>query len=228
MQAASLSAASHRPRSSVLIPGWILLVVTALGVVAMAHHPSVSTPDIAVAVKRITDLSQLSGVVHGGLMALMLVTFYCLSVFAEWRGASRPLILAGLIAYGAGVIVMLGAALVSGFVVPDVASMSPHDSPVDLQIVRQLLILCSILNQACADFGVVAMSVGIGLWSLDLMRERGMLRMIGMFGCVVGLVPVVALFAGALHLDVHGMRNVVLLDAAWNLAIAAWMIRIGR
>jgi hypothetical protein len=123
---------------------------------------------------------------------------------------------------------MLGAALVSGFVIGDIASLLPHDTPADLQIDRPILILCGVLNQVCARFGVVAMSVGIGLWSIDLLRDRGAARTIGVLGCIVGIAPVVGLLSGTIHLDVHGMRTVVLIQAAWNLAIAAWLLRLGR
>jgi hypothetical protein len=123
---------------------------------------------------------------------------------------------------------MIGAALFSGFVVADVASSMPHDTSTDQQILRQLLVFCGIVNQASAHCAVVAMSAGIVLWSLDLWRGSGADRAVGAFGCVVGLAPMGALAIGAIHLDVHGMTIVALLDAAWQLAIAALLIRAGR
>ena len=220
----------RRPRAnSTVVAGAILLVVTLLAVVAMAHHPrGVATSDVAHAMDHLAGLSRVTAVVHGGLIALMLLTLHCLAEFASHRGASRPLIRSGAIAYTAGVFVMIGAALVSGFVTPNVASAMPHVTPVDLQIGRQLLILCGILNQTCAGFGVVAMSIGIALWSLDLLHDRGTLRGVGVLGLLVGIVPIVALLTGAIRLDVRGMSDVVLLQAAWNLAIAALLLRAGR
>ena len=120
------------------------------------------------------------------------------------------------------------AALGSGFVITEVAKAMPHDTQVDLQIARQLLILCGILNQACANCATVLMSVGIALWSLDLLMGKGIDRALGALGCVAGVLPVVALWSGAIHLDVHGMLSVVLLQAVWQLAVAAWLIRAGR
>jgi hypothetical protein len=205
-----------------------LLVVTCIVLVFMSHHPIVATSDIQEAVRRLVALSRISAVVHGTLMALLLITYYALTAFARQRGSTRPLVRLGTIAYGAGIVIMLIAALVSGFVVTQVAVLTPHDTPVDLQINRQLFILCGILNQACANFGVFAISAGIALWAVDLLRDRGTLRAIGLLGLVVGIVPVSALGSGAIRLDVHGMGEVLFVQSAWNLAIAAWMIREAR
>jgi hypothetical protein len=206
--------------------GFILIAITLLAIVFMAHHPTVApSPDIGHTIERVSGFAHASAIVHGALIAALLATAYCLSVFASWRGFERPLVRAGAIAYGAGVVVMIGAALVSGFVVTDVATLMPHDTATDLQVMRQLLTLCGILNQACANAAAVAMSAGVLLCSIDLARERGVARAIGVLGVVVGLVPIVALPIGAIHLDVRGMMFVVLLQAAWQFAVAAWMVR---
>ena len=213
-------------RRQTFVTGVVLLFVTLLAVAAMAHHPTVArAPDLQHAIQGLALLGRTSALVHAALIGLMLVTLHCLTEFAWRRGLARPLVRGGLIAYATGVLVMIGAALVSGFVVTDVASTVAHETTGDLQIARQLLQLCGSVNQACARFGAVAMSAGIALWSLDLLRERGIARGVGLLGIVVGLVPIVALLAGAIRLDVHGMLQVVLLQAAWNLGIAALLMR---
>ena len=205
-------------------PGIVLLVASLLEVLGMLHHPSVQTSDISQAVEQIARFSRLSAIVHGVLIALMLLIAYGLVDFAFRRGLPRPLIRAGGIAYGCGVLVMVGAALVSGFIIPGVASLTPHATAVDLQINLQILLLCRVLNQSCANFAVVAMSVGIVCWSLDLCRNSGSLRAVGVFGCLVGLLPALALIFGGVHLDVPGMTEVVVAQAAWNIAVALLII----
>ncbi len=134
-------------------------------------------------------------------------------------------ILLGAIGYGCGVLAMVGAALVSGFVVSGLTSLIPHETVIDLQIIRQLLVLCRVLNQTCANCAVVAMSVGIACWSLDLCGDSGWRRGLGLFGCLVALVPGLALIFGQIHLDVHGMTEVVVVQATWNVAVAVLMLR---
>jgi hypothetical protein len=212
------------PRGSVSA-AVVLLVTSLLEILAMAHHPSVRTSDTAQAVRQIARFSELSAVVHGVLMAFMLLITYGFSEFALRRGLRLPLIRAGAIAYGSGVLVMLGAALVSGFIIPALVSSTPHTTTLDLQINEQLLILCGALNQAYAKFGVVAMSAGILCWSLDLTRDSGARRVVGLFGCLIGVFSIVTLMSGVIHLDVRGMGEIVAIQAAWNIAIAVLMIR---
>jgi hypothetical protein len=210
---------------STLIAGAILIVATALEIVSMAHHPAVHTADVGQAVRQIAAMESLSGWVHGTLLAFMLLIAYGFSEFALRRGLSRALIRAGAIAYGTGVIVMFGAAMVSGFIIGSLANLTPHSTPVDLQINAQLLTLCRVLNQTWANVGAVAMSAGIALWSVDLLRSAGWPRAIGALGLAVSIVPAFALIFGLLHLDVHGMTVVVVLQALWNVAVGAGLLR---
>jgi hypothetical protein len=73
-------------------------------------------------------------------------------------------------------------------------------------------------------FGAVAMSVGIGCWSLDLLKSPGAKRVVGAWGCIVGILPPLALFSKWSHLDVHGMTQVIVLQATWYIAMALVLI----
>jgi hypothetical protein len=204
------------------LSGGTLIAASLLEIVAMAHHPTIDTSSIAEAVQQIAQRRELAGIVHGVLIALMLVVVYGLSEFALRRGAARPAIRAGLIAYGCGVLVMVGAAMVSGFIVPGLMALTPHASATDLAINAQLLMLCRVLNQTCANVGAMAMSAGIAFWSVDLWRrESGWRRALGLVGFAVGALPAAALILGALHLNVQGMREVVLLQSVWLCGIGA-------
>jgi hypothetical protein len=198
----------------------ILLIAALLEVAAMAHHPAVQTPDPLEAAREMVALSFPAALVHGLLITLMLLISYGCAVLASGRGLARPLIGIGSIFYGAGVVVMIGAALVSGFVLSDLARWLPHATAADRPGLESFFILCRVLNQTCAKFGVVAMSVGIACWSLDLLGTSGIRRVVGAWGCLVGIVPVLALPLRWIHLDVHGMAQVVALHAAWYVAVA--------
>ena len=225
MQAISQQSMPQSNARTVNAPGIILIVATLLELLAMAHHPTVQSSDISEAVLAISRFGTLSAVVHGILISLMLLIAHALVDFAARRGLHRQLVRAGAIAYGCGILLMIGAAMVSGFIVPSLAALLPHLTPIDLQIDRQLLILCRVLNQWCANVAVVAMSAGIVCWSLDLCADAGLRRAVGLFGLAAGLVPAMALLLGGIHLDVHGMTLVVAVQAAWNLAIALLLIR---
>lgn len=206
--------------------GILLVGASVLEVAAMAHHPSVtSSNNIAQAFEQIARLSDLSGLIHGLLIGLMLAVFYVFTEFCRRRGMAAPTVRAGLIAYMIGVLAMIGAAMMSGFVITQIASLAPHTTEADLRISGQLLILCSVLNRTFASLGVVLMSAGILLWSLDLLRSPRLAWLVGIFGLLVGLLPAGALVLGALHLNVYGMSLVVLLQSAWNIGVGLLLMR---
>ena len=217
-----------RSRAAARAAGALLIGASILEIGAMAHHPTAHAHDMAALLVQLQALSAVSAWVHGVLIALMLTVFFALTEFACQRGITRPAIRAGLIAYAAGVVAMLGAALVDGFVTPRVATLSTGVSATDLQVTAQLLKLCMLFNQALAHLGAVAMSVGITAWSLDLVRGAGAERALGVFGVLIGLGSAGALILGALQLDVHGMMLVLVLQVIWTTGVGVLLLRIAQ
>jgi len=217
-----------RSRAAARAAGAVLIGASVLEIGAMAHHPTAHAHDMAALLVQLQALSAVSAWVHGVLIALMLTVFFALTEFAWQRGITRPAIRAGLIAYAAGVVAMLGAALADGFVTPRVATLSTVVSATDLQVTAQLLKLCMLFNQALAHLGAVAMSVGITAWSLDLVRGAGAERALGVFGAAIGLGSAGALILGALQLDVHGMMLVLVLQVIWTIGVGVLLLRIAQ
>ena len=214
-----------RSRAAARAAGALLIGGSILEIAAMAHHPSVHAHDLATVLVQLQALSAVSAWVHGVLIALVLTVFFALTEFAWQRGITRPAIRAGLIAYAAGVVAMMGAALVDGFVTPRVAILAEGLGAADLSITAQLLHLCILFNQALARLGAVAMSVGITAWSVDLVRGAGAERALGVFGVAIGLGSAGALILGALQLDVHGMMLVLLLQVIWTTGVGVLLLR---
>jgi len=204
--------------------GALLIAATLLEVAVMAHHPSVKTPDLAQAIDQLRNTADLAAWVHGVLIALMLVGFYALTEFSLQRGLHRPFVRAGLIGYAVGVFAMIGAASISGFVTPHVAVLAPRAGETDLRVTGQLLTLCALLNRTMASLGAVAMSAGIAAWSLDLLRGPWLGRVVGLIGILIGSLPAAALISGLLHLNVHGMMLVIVLQAAWTVGVGVLLI----
>lgn len=207
------------------VAGTLLIAAAVLEVAAMSHHPSVHSNDVGGIVAELGRMSALTGMVHGTLMVLMLVSLYCLTQHCVQRGPRRPLVRAGLIVYAAGTLAMLGAALVSGFLVVDVASHLAYSTPAEEHAARQLLMWCHAINQVLAKAGTAALSAGIALWSIDLLRSAGLARWIGVLGCAIGLLPMAGLGSGLLRLDVHGMGAVVLLQTCWSIGMGLLIYR---
>jgi len=196
-----------------------LIVATLLSVLAMAHHPTVTAPDITTAIQQLKDLADLSGWVHGILIGLMLLVFWCFTEYSLRRGVEKPLVRGGLIFYGAGVVAMIGAATVSGWLTTRAGGLVPNPTEADLRVLAMFINFSGSMNRVLADVGAVAMSAGILAWSVGLMHDKGWNRGVGILGLVAGLAPALLLITGGMHLDVHGMMHVVVLQGAWNVAL---------
>ncbi len=207
---------------------WVLLGAPLIQLLAMGHHPSVHAHEVAEVVSELRASAGLSALVHGILIALMYLVLVALTEFSVRRGLARPAVRAALITYGAGVLLMTAAALVSGFITPRIALAVPTLAPADPALIAQLATFASLFNQAFAHCAAVLMSAGIALWSLDLLRGSVGARAVGVFGLLTGLGCAAAVVVGVLRLDVHGMTAVVVLESAWMIGVGVLLLREAR
>ena len=205
------------------IAGIVLVATTLLSILMMAHHPTASTHEPASLAADLAGKATLSRVVHGALIAMIGLELYAFVVFAGRIANGRSAARAGLVAYAIGAGAMMGAALISGFVMSSLAAY--YAGAADPAPFVDFARLSMTGNQALANLGVFAMSTAIVLWSIALLHDRARGRWLAIVGFVTGLAPAIALAAGAIRLDVHGMLLVVVAQAVWNLAAGIEMIR---
>jgi len=205
------------------VAGWTLVVAAVLSLVVMSHHPVAHGRDPATFMQAILATATPNALVHGSLIAMMLATAWALLEFSVWRGFSRAPVRAALPLYGTGVLAMIVAALVSGFVTTRIAArFVDGDAAAQLQA-QGLFAACWAVNQVAANFAVVLFSGAIALWSLDLVSDRGSARALGVGGLVVAVACTAALTV--VRLDVRGMLLVAVALAVWQVAVGVWMLR---
>lgn len=189
--------------------GVILLIAAVLTVVAMAHHPSGAHG------------GTLVFVVHGTMIVLLTSLFFGFCYYSMRRGLDRPLILAALVAYGLSFVAHIVAGTVNGFIVPALAEHG-QDIP------RALFILAWESNQAFARVGTAATAVAFALWGLDLLRQgNGFSRLIGGFGLVAGVMPLVLLLGNS-TMDVRTALIIYSLHSAFVALVALRLIQAGQ
>lgn len=213
------------------LAGWALIVGPLLSVFAMSHHPSAGASGTAERMAELVRLGPLSAVVHGSLIALMVLIFWGLTRLAGVLGWSSSGVQLAAIAYGLGVVCMTGAAAVSGFIVPGLAGQYEAATPAATKAAVAVFRFSFEVNQALAKIGAVAQSAGIFLWSWALARRAEAptwVRAVGWIGLAVGALPVIGLVAGRLTLNVAGMTAVVLAQAAWTMGVGAWLVTRAR
>lgn len=191
-----------------------------LAVLAVAQHPVAASHVAAQAIPEVVQLSLIDRLVHGFLIATTLATFFGFTIFSARRGFDRHTTIAGFIGYALGVAAVIGAALIDGFIIPDIAARYVKVTHDDIRAAVPLLTFCAIAIQNLTKLGFVAMSAGIFAWSVGLVASPGTLRTVGIVGFFAAGLPVVIL-SYAHFLNPHLLGIIVLVQAVWYLAIAA-------
>ncbi len=206
------------------IPGISLVASAILAMAAMAHHPTAGGGgDFAGFARNVERMAAVNQAVHGTMIALVAVLTWTLVTFAARRGLHRPLIMAGMVAWAIGAVIMIIPPVFNGFVVVDVARRALA-SPETAAMLRVTLQTLASAVGVIVVVATVGMSLAVFLWSADLARESGAARWTGVLGLVAGAGLVIALPTGIGRLDVPGMTLVLVVWAAWFLAVGTLMI----
>lgn len=186
------------------LAGIALAAAAALSVLAMAHHPT----GTALA-------ATLGRLVHGVLMALVLVMLAGFFRFAAMRGLDRFAVALAFALYAAATFANLLAAAINGFVVPALLERGAYETNAAL---------LWTLNQTFAKAAVFAISAAFGLWGADLLwRGPRAARLLGGLGVVAGLAPAALLAAGILDMHVAGAFVIYAAQALFALLAGVWM-----
>ena len=187
--------------------GFALITGSLGGMVTMAIHPTAG-PDN-------THLALVSGIAHGLALASVLLLFLGSCGLAKFLAASDRLAFAALVLFGFASVAVSIAAVVSGWVVPDIMRLMARDTPAAAPQWRIAIASIFQLNQAFSRIYAVAGAAAITLWSACCLRQGRLSRGIALFGCTTAPLVVLLIVVGHLRLNVHGMGIVMLTQVVW-------------
>ena len=204
--------------ASLLIAGSLAIVLV------MSHHP---TGAAIMDAEHAEWHAGLSAIVHGAaIVAIAVLVMGFVGVSRGLGFSATPV--AALVAYGLGAVAGVSAAVVSGFVAPEVILRAmAAEGPAAAETFDALRAFSWMLNQGFAKVHVVASSVAVVLWSVALLRVGRPERAAGVAGILVGLVTLVVFFAGAVQLDVAGFGAIMFAQAAWGIWLGVVLLREG-
>ena len=129
----------------------------------------------------------------------------------------------GLVLYMFALLAVANAAVADGLVQPYLfrQTVAAMGSPTDIDLWHRLSRYTFYWNQGYAQVFVAASSVAILAWSLGIWKSGNLARGLGAYGCILGLVTVLALFSGHLPLDAHGFGFVMLGQSVWFVVAGA-------
>ena len=201
-----------------LIAGSIGLIIT------MALHP---TGHDLLAPGQFDRIARLVVAVHTLALASIPVMFSGTLGLSRRLASPDKLSVCAVVAYGFAGIAAMNAAALSGLVAPGLARQMAAATPASANLWSVLFTYNGFLNQAFAMVFVVASSVALTLWSASILRNGVLTRGVGVYGCVLGPLTVVAVLSGHLRLNVHGFGLVVLGQAIWFVIVGVSLIRNG-
>jgi hypothetical protein len=119
---------------------------------------------------------------------------------------------------------MMSAATMSGLVTPGILRhMVTHDAASEQW--HTLMLYTHTINQAFAQIATVGSCVAIILWSIAIVQRRTLHLVIGLYGVLLGLAGIGALFSGALDLELHGFRIITLGESIWFILAAVLLLQ---
>ena len=201
-----------------------LITVNVLSMFAMMHHPVAHADSHTSFLQSLTNISGLNQLVHGSLIATMLITWLSLVEFAvpAWKQAS---VRNGILLYSIGIMAMLGAALTDGFVIIHLAK-GLLDASSELQAASPLLFKMTwAINQTLAGFSVIMLCAGIGCWSVHLLSGTRYARLLAIAGLLMVAVQLGMQWIHHGHFGVTEMLVFVVWHSLWCIAMALLVLR---
>jgi len=211
-------------RPSGAIAGVAIAVAALLTLISIAHHPTVHALKPAEAIPAIVAMAPMDRLVHAIVIAAMAAQLFGFAIYSLRRGLWRQSIIGALIAYSIGAAAIVAAALIDGFLVSGLAERYAAGGTAALTFGAAILQTCALAIQIATKLGLIATSIAIVLWSIDLIPTPGALRAIGIFGVVAGIAGI-ALTAVGGYLNPHSLLVIEAIAAFWNLAIATLLVR---
>jgi hypothetical protein len=206
--------------------GTALIAGSLGGLVTMHIHPSG-----AVALRteaQVERLATMSAAAHSLALISVLLLFLGACGLAKRLANTDRVSFAAIVTYGFSCVAVMIAAAVSGFIVPEIMKHMVRDVPTSLHEWQIVMAGIFEINQGMAKIFSTGASLAIILWSVSVLQNGGLRRAVAIYGCIVGIVIVVAISSGHLRLDVRGMAFVMLGQAMWFIGAGAEMCRASK
>jgi len=179
-------------------------------IITMAVHPHG-----AISPAQVESMARNLTIVHSLALASLMVLFLGALGLAQRVKSADRLDIAALVLFAFASVAVMSAAVMDGLVAPNILRRLVEAGAGAGESWRIVFRYNFEINQAFARLYAVTSSIAIILWSISMLKNRGLARGLGIYGCVIGPVAVLAVASGRLGMDVHGFGAVVLGQAIW-------------
>lgn len=198
------------------LAGIIFIGSAVLMVMAMLHHPFITESKPEAIVGELWEKRHIDRGVHGAMIGLLILTGYAFNRLSSRLGGFAHF---GDRLYGLGVGGFIGAALVSGFALPELADLYAGKSAKNF---KDLLRLSYAFNQSLAKFATVMIGLALICGAIDLFTKPELARLVGIMAGISGAAAVISIFTG-MSLGGQNMTLIVMAFAAFYILAGIWM-----
>jgi hypothetical protein len=206
------------------ISGLALIAGSAGAIVALSLHPS--GRDLFMPGQLEAAARELIAV-HSLALASLPVWLFGAYGLSRHVGVHWPARMA-LVTYAFAMVAMMNAVVVDGLVSPGLAREIVDATGTASQGWRIAFNHNSLMDQAFMRVFLVASSAAIVLWSASIVRSVALPRSVGIYGCVLGAITVIALLSGQLDRHTHMFGMVIVGQAIWFLVVGALLCRVSN
>jgi hypothetical protein len=210
--------------SSQRAAGLAIAVSAVVSLIALAFDQGPSSSDFREILRQLAALASVRGAVHAVEIACLAGLAAGYAAFAARLDLRRPAVLAGLVAFLAGCLMMMVTAMFDGFITQGVAARYAEAGPEQIEVARGLLRLCGIVVEFLGDGAFVLMAAGAAIWSVLLCRAPGMARLAGLIGLAGGGATIVMISLNP-KLGLPMLMGIVFAQMLWYLSSALVLIR---
>jgi hypothetical protein len=202
--------------------GLALLAASAGLILTLSLHPSgrITPAQVDQMVRKLVAVHSL------GLATLPIMFLGALGL-ARVLASPNRLGIVGLVLYGFAVAAMLCGVVADGLVTPsllrEMVAASPGTNMSDAW--RVIFKYNDYLDVALVQVSMVASAAAIAVWSVAIVRSATLPRGVGVYGLILGLIAVLAVFSGTLKAE-HVIHIVVVSQCSWFLIVGVLLWRL--
>ena len=212
-------------RSVARSAGLIIILSALASITAVALDTGAQGRDPLSILQSMVNLRASHQLIHVVAMACLGGQMFGFTVLSQRLGLARAPVIAGLIAYSAGSMLMFLATIIDGFIGTDTAALFVSKSPEAVRVGYWLIqVIAGVALTDIARVAWICQSLAAVAWSLALLRDAGLTRKLGMSGVVIGALPGVAVVVAGANMTVTVVVGVLLLQGMWNLGAAAYLL----
>lgn len=206
------------------ICGFGLILAGVLSLIGMHHHPYSTASNTQKALQDIVHFSNTTNIVHGMLILIIVLYMTLFLLYSQSRNLEKPLVASGLCLFMTGSILLIGAAVFSGFISPGLANSYINHPEDQIGYFEAVLELCYQSNQALAKLGSIGWLTSCLFWSIEIYSSNKAEKVLSLLGIFLSTMTGIALITGYLQLSVLGMTIITAVIAIWSTGLGALLI----